>query len=98
MAVAKKLFCLSVAFFALANVASADCVNNVKSSTSFQMLDPNTILLRGNGSSGVIVKTFSFIYTPSDVQVLKDDFCDYEDAVLYIDGEVIDAQAVKSLQ
>lgn len=94
----KKIFCLFQVFLVMANVAAADCVYDVKSSTSFQMLDPNTILLRGGGSGGVIVKTFSFIYTPSDVQVLKDDFCDYEDAVLYIDGEVIDAQAVKSLQ
>lgn len=94
----RKLFCLSVAFSLLANVAVADCVYSAKSSTSFQMLDPNTIWLRGGGHGGIIVKTFSFIYTPSDVQVLKDDFCDYEGAVLYIDGEVIDAQTVKSLQ
>ena len=79
------------------NFAVADCVYDAKSSTSFQILDPNTIMLMGH-HGGIIIKTFSFLYAPNDVQVLKDDFCDFEDTVMYIDGELIDAQAVKSLR
>ncbi len=37
------------------------------------------------------------MYSSSDIQILKDDFCDYESAVMYIDGEVCDANQVKKL-
>ena len=75
----------------------ADCVYGAKDKTSFQVLDGNTLMLTGGYGSNIIIKTYSYFYSSSDVRVLKDSFCSYESAVLYIDGEVVDAQQVTKL-
>lgn len=87
-----KLIC----YFCLATstLSFADCVNGAKDKTSYTILDSHTILLKGGYGPQIIIKTFAFISTSSSVTVLKDDFCSYESAVLYIDGEVVDANQV----
>jgi hypothetical protein len=77
--------------------ANADCVIGAKMKISFTVLDTHTVMLRGGGGKDILIKTFSFLYSSSQVTVLKDSFCDYESAVLYVDGEVIDAQQVKGI-
>lgn len=79
-----------------AHLCHAECVLNAKSKVSFQVIDSHTIMLTGGLGKGIIIKTFAFLTSVSKVTVLKDDFCDYESAVLYVDGEVIDVQQVKS--
>lgn len=78
-------------------VALADCVNGAKSKTSFTRLDSHTVILSGGYGPRILVKTFCFIYSSSNVTVLKDSFCSHESAVLYIDEEVCDARSVQKL-
>jgi len=91
----KKFFILCIALLAFTN-ACADCVVGAKSKTHYQVLDTHTILLSGGGNH-ILIKSFSFFYSSSQVSVLKDNFCDFEIAVLYVDGQVVDVQQVKSI-
>lgn len=78
-----------------AKAAYADCVVGAKLALSYVVVDSHTIILKvGNG---ILIKSFAFFHTGSEVTVLKDSFCDFESAVLYVDGEVVDAQQVKRL-
>ena len=86
-----------VILLTLALDANADCVIGAKSKTNFQIIDSHTILLSGGIGKNIIIKTFSYFTNNSTVTVLKDSFCDYENAVLYVDGDVVDAQQVKSI-
>ena len=82
------------ALLALSSHVSAECVYGATDKSRFTRLDTHTILLQGGYDSDVILKTYCFIYTTSEVTVLKDDFCSYEDSVLYVDGEVCDVNQV----
>jgi hypothetical protein len=84
-----------IAFTLLGGQAMADCVVGAKMALSYTVLDSHTIVLKvGNG---ILIKSFHFFNSASQVSVLKDSFCDYESAVLYVDGEVVDVQQVKRL-
>lgn len=78
-------------------VASADCVYGAKAKTSFRVLDSHTILLEGGYGSDILIKTYAYLNRFSEVTVLKDSFCSFESAVLYVDGEVVDANQVEKL-
>jgi hypothetical protein len=86
---------LVLILMALSITSKADCVYGAKSKMSFVILDAHTILLKNGPGKDILIKSFSFFYTSSSVTVLKDSFCDYESAVLYIDGQLVDAQEVK---
>ena len=95
-----KLFVMAIGLAAsvgFANLSFADCILNAKSKTSYVVVDSHTIIMKGGIGKDILIKSFSFFYSTSQVTVLKDDFCDYESSVLYVDGEVVDAQQVKSL-
>lgn len=77
--------------------AQADCVFNAKAKTTFKVLDSHTILFTGGFGPDFVVKVFELVSSLSNVSILKDDFCSFESAVLYIDGEVVDAQRVTKL-
>ena len=89
----------------LVQLLFADCVSGAKDKTSFIVLDDNTIFALGNttivlkGGLGynILIKTSCNVSSSSKVQVLKDNFCSYDRAVLYIDGQVCDANEVKNL-
>ena len=88
-----------IAAYALCvSAAHADCVYGAKSETSFRVLDSNTILLSGGYAGQILIKSFSFFTSVSNVTVLKDDFCDFDSSVLYVDGETVDVQQVKSIR
>jgi hypothetical protein len=94
----KCSICLSILILlAACNAAVADCILNAKSKTTYEVLDSHTILLKGGIGNAILVKSFAFFHSSSQVTVLKDSFCDFESAVLYVDGEVVDAQQVKGL-
>jgi hypothetical protein len=76
----------------------ADCAYGAKNKTKFTVLDSNTVILQGGFGSDIIIKTFSFINRNSSITILKDSFCSYESAVLYIDGQVVDANQVTKVQ
>jgi hypothetical protein len=84
------LLLLSISF-----ASQADCVYGAKSKMSFVILDSHSILLKNGPGKDILIKSFSFFYSSSSVTILKDSFCDYESAVLYVDGNVVDAQQVK---
>jgi len=78
-----------------ADAAHADCVVGAKMTLNYVVLDAHTIILKvGNG---ILVKSLHFFNSASSVSVLKDSFCDYDSAVLYVDGEVVDVQQVKRM-
>ena len=88
---------LIISYLLLFSILNADCVYGAKDKTSFVILDTNSIVLKGGYGSNILIKTYCYMYSSSNIQVLKDDFCDYESAVIYVDGEVCDANQVKSL-
>lgn len=77
--------------------ANADCVVGASMTNSFRVLDSHTIILYSGSTPKILIKTFTFLYSTSSVSVLKDSFCDFESAVLFADGQVVDAQQVKRL-
>jgi len=75
----------------------ADCVYGAKSKTSYVILNDHTIILKGGFGGDILIKSFSFFYPSSDVSVLKDSFCSYDSAVLYVDGETVDVNEIERL-
>ncbi len=64
--------------------------------SSFNILDSSTIIL--NGPNKILIKTFCYCFLAgTNVTVLKDSFCSFESAVLYVNGTAVDAQEVKRL-
>ena len=91
----KNIIC---ALMFLASIgAHADCIFGAKSKMSYLILDSHTIILKNGPGKDIMIKSFAFFNTASTISVLKDSFCDYESAVLYVDGQVVDAQQVKWL-
>lgn len=90
-----KLF-LAISLFT-SSIVVADCVYGAKDKTKYTKLDNHSIVLQGGYGNGILIKTYCSIYGSSEVQVLKDDFCSYESAVLYIDGQVCDANQVTKI-
>ena len=77
--------------------ANADCVISAKSKRSYVVLDSHTIMLKNGIGADIIIKSFAFFNTASQLTVLKDSFCSFENAVLYVDGEVVDVQQVTNV-
>jgi hypothetical protein len=91
------IFVTLIIFLVFSQGAYADCVVGAKSKTSYARLDTHTILLSGGYGRNILIKTFCFIYPASEVVILKDDFCSFDDAVLYVDGEVCGVNSVQKL-
>jgi hypothetical protein len=92
-----KKFTFALLFSLTMTGAYADCVYGAKSKNKFVVLDSHTVILKGGVGKDILIKTFAFIYGSSSLTVLKDDFCSYESAVLYVDGQVADVNEVKWL-
>ncbi len=75
----------------------AGCVNGAKDKSSFIVLDNHTFVLQGGSGSDILVKTFAFIRSNSEITVLKDSFCSYDSSAIYIDGEVASLKQVEKL-
>ena len=78
-------------------MVNADCVSEAKDKTSFIILVSNSIILKSEYASNILIKTYCYMYSSSETQIMKDDFYDYKSSVLYVDGEVCDANQVKKL-
>jgi hypothetical protein len=94
-AVAKLSF---IFFLTYCAPSFADCVFGAKDKTKFTLLDNRTILLQGGSGSDIIIKTLTSINRASSITVLKDSFCSHENAVLYVDGEVLDVNQVTKVR
>ena len=79
------------------SLAYSDCVINAKSKTKYVVLDGHTLILRGGFGADIIVKTFAFVNTGSQVTILKDSFCSFDGSALYIDGEVVQVNEVTNI-
>jgi hypothetical protein len=90
----KALIALSLTF---TFPSYADCVYGAKDKTKYTVIDSHTIILQGGYGSEILIKTYAFINRNSEITVLKDNFCSFESAVLYIDGEVVDANQVTKI-
>ena len=88
---------VAVAIAAVAFNANADCVYGAKEKTSFVVLDSHTIILKGGYGNDILIKTYSFINSYSSITVLKDSFCSYDSAVLYVDNETVDVNQVTKI-
>lgn len=93
----KKLVSAAAILAFMTSTSYADCVFGAKSKSSYVVLDSRTIMLTGGFGADIIIKTISYINRFSSVSILKDSFCSYERAVLYIDGSVVDANQVTKL-
>ena len=91
-----KLTCIFL--LTLSAPSFADCVYGAKNKTKVTVLDSHTIILQGGAGPDIIIKTFAFIARASSITVLKDSFCSYDSAVLYVDGEVVDVNQVTKVQ
>jgi hypothetical protein len=85
----------AVALLAGSLPAAADCVVGASMATRFQAIDSNTIILLGG--SKILVQIFCCVHSSSSVTVLKDSFCSYDNAALFIDGNVVDVRSVRRL-
>lgn len=91
-----KTLILTIILSTVVTVAHADCVFGAKNKTSYVVVDSNTIILKGYGSD-ILIKTYSYISSFSNVMVLKDSFCSYGSNVLLIDGSPASVSDVTSL-
>ena len=94
----QRIVLMGVLMWTTCATAYADCVMGAQEKTSFLMLDSHTVMLTGGYGSKIIIKTFAFLNNGSQVTVLKNSFCSYESSVLYVDGEVVDANQVTNVQ
>jgi hypothetical protein len=91
-----RIICIYLLTFSIPSFA--DCVHSAKFKVKFIVLDSHTIILQDGPGPDIIIKTYSFINRSSSITVLKDSFCSYDNAVLYIDGQVVDANQVTKVQ
>lgn len=94
----KKIIILLIySIFFISQNVFADCVYNAKSKTSYIILNNHTIILKGGWGDDVLIKSYSFFYKSSEISILKDSFCSYDNSVLYVDDEIIDVTEVKRI-
>ena len=94
----KKLLLTLALTIGMTSAAMADCIYDAKSATSYRLINSNTVMFTDAYGNGFIIKTYDYLTSyPSEVYVIKDDFCSYEDDVIVWDGEVIDAQEVTKI-
>ncbi len=94
----RRLFFVLLVGAAGTTPAFADCVYGAQSKTSFTVLDSRTIMLTGGYGPDIIIRTYTYLSRYANVSVLKDSFCSYENAVLYVDGQVVDASQVTAVR
>ncbi len=93
----KRFFAAVACLYFVASPALADCVYGAKSKLRFQVLDNNTLFLTGGYGGDILIKIFCCVHSSSNVTVLKDDFCSYEENVLFIDGSAVGVRDVKKI-
>ena len=75
----------------------AGCVYGAKNKSSFIVLDNHTFVLQGGFGSDILIKTYAYVRSSSEITVLKDSFCSYDTSAIYIDGELAQLKQVEKL-
>ena len=88
-----RVLLLSASAF-VATSANADCVYSAKGKTEYEVLDTHTVHFKGGNTRDFIFKTYSTIKPDAKIVVLKNYFCSFENAVLNVDGEIVDSKLV----
>jgi hypothetical protein len=83
---------------ALSIPSYADCVHGAKDKKKFTVIDSHTVSLGGGTGPDIIIRTHSAVDSSAAITVLKDSFCSHETAVLYVDGETVDATKVSVVE
>ena len=91
------IFCLSLHPL----IKNADCVYGAKDKTSYKVLSTGyggKIYFSGGYGNDFIIEVDGYVSSYiNEVMFLKDDFCSWEDNVIYIDEEVFDVKSVDKL-
>jgi hypothetical protein len=94
-----KKIIIAVLSFMCITASNADCVWAATAAYSYKILDNNTLVLVLGDDGNILIKSDSAYFFPGQqISVLKDAFCDYEQSVLRVDGQVIDVSTVKWLK
>ena len=94
---AARLICFVASLAASSSPSLAGCVYGAESKDRYVLLDSHTIILQGSFGRDILIKTYAFMNDYSSITVLKDTFCSYESNVLYVDGNLADANQVEFL-
>ncbi len=83
------------------STAFADCIYGAKDKESYKIIDTGygakIYFSGGYGDDFIIELNGSIFGTIDEVYFIKDDFCNWEDDVIVIDGEVFGVRSVKKL-
>lgn len=90
----KSRIVLALVLSAFACQASAECVEGAKTKTGFSRLNNHTVALTGGYGAAIVIKTPCTVRRNSNVSILKDSFCQSDEAVLFIDGNECGAEKV----
>jgi hypothetical protein len=95
----KTLITAILAALVLTLTVHADCVHGARSYLSFRAVASDTIILTNGPGPDIEIKVWgAFVSNGSSVRVIKDSFCSHDEAVLLINGEIIDVREVKKLK
>ena len=79
----------------------ADCVWGAKDKTTYKVLSSGyggKIFFSGGYGNDFIIEIDGFITEYiTEIMFLKDDFCSWEESVIYIDDEVFDVKSVEKI-
>ncbi len=89
-----SIACLLI-FSILSSAVSAECVWAAKSAYRYRVIDNNTIILTTGVEKDILIRVNSILVPGQRIAILKDAFCDYEQAVLSVEGELVDAAEVR---
>ncbi len=92
-------FLLALAVMLLSFSSIADCVWSATASYSYKVINGSTLVLILGDDGNILIKSDSIFFTSGQqISVLKDAFCDYEQSVLRVDGQVVDVAEVRWLR
>lgn len=88
--------------FVMTSSIYADCVYGAKDKDSYKILETGygaKIYFSGGYGSDFIIQLSGSLYSSyiDEIYFIKDDFCNYEDDVIVIDGEVFGVTSVNKI-
>ena len=90
----KSRIVLTLLLYTVACQANAECVEGAQTKTGFSRLNSHTVALTGGYGAAIVIRTPCKIKRNSGVSILKDSFCNSDEAVLFIDGNECSAEKV----
>jgi hypothetical protein len=95
----KTLITSILAALVLTLTAHADCVHSARSYLSFRVVASDTLILTQGVGPDIQIQVWGvWLTNTASVRVLRDSFCSFDEAVLFINGEIVDVREVKNLK